>query len=158
AVHDPGRVSWASARFSPDSRRLAAAHEDGEFLIHDLATGQPSRRWRERAPGDVDFSPDGTQIAIVENDQEMVAHALRILDAESGRLARSIPIPPLSWTGVMWSPDGTTLVTPRGDVKIYLWDAATGTRRATLELLAGGIVAAFHPSGALLASTSWDSR
>ena len=34
---------------------------------------------------------------------------------------------------VAWSPDGTTLATPCDDRKIYLWDAATGKRRVTLE-------------------------
>ena len=44
-VNDPGPVSWAAANFSPDSRRIALIHEDGELLIYDLATGRPSRRW-----------------------------------------------------------------------------------------------------------------
>ena len=35
--------------------------------------------------------------------------------------------------GGAWSPDGTTLATPCDDSKIYLWDAATGMRKATLE-------------------------
>ncbi len=34
---------------------------------------------------------------------------------------------------VAWSPDGTTLATPCDDLKIYLWDAATGIRKAILE-------------------------
>jgi WD40 repeat protein/tetratricopeptide (TPR) repeat protein len=59
---------------------------------------------------------------------------------------------------VVWSPDSSTLATPGHDAKIYLWDAATGTRKASLDGNAGGVAAAFHPSGTLLASTSWDSR
>ena len=43
--------------------------------------------------------------------------------------------------------------------KIYLWDAATGRRKVILEPAAkGGMSAAFHPSGALLASNSWGSQ
>ncbi len=53
AVDDPGPV-WRAARFSPDSRRIALVHRDGELLVYDLATGRPSRRWRDprcRRPG-----------------------------------------------------------------------------------------------------------
>ena len=43
--------------------------------------------------------------------------------------------------------------------KIYLWDAATGIRRATLEgHTNSGLVAAFHPAGTLLASNGWEGR
>src|SRR5262249_17939512 len=61
-----------------------------------------------------------------------------------------------------WSPDGTALATPCEDQKIYLWDAATGTRKATLEghiyRIGWGGWAAFHPAGTLLASTGWEGR
>src|SRR5262249_33498932 len=97
AVNDPGHVSWGAARFSPDSRRLAVAHEDRELLIYDLATGQPSRRWRERALSEPVFSPDGTRLALLDHDGR-VSSSVRILEAESGRLVRSIPIPQLSLT------------------------------------------------------------
>ena len=157
AVKDPGPVSWGAARFSPDSRRLAVAHADGEFLIYDLATGQPRRRWRERSPSDPVFSPDGTLIALMDHDGRVYS-SLRILEAESGRIVRSIPIPQLPLEGMVWSPDGATLATTSGEAKIYLWDATTTTRKATLDGLSGGASAAFHPSGALLASTSWDGR
>ena len=51
---------------------------------------------------------------------------------------------------VAWSPDGTTLATACDDPKIYLWDAATGTRKAVLEgSTNSGLIAAFHPSGTL---------
>ncbi|HZW32333.1 MAG TPA: protein kinase [Isosphaeraceae bacterium] len=158
SVNDPGQVAGGAARFSPDSRRIAVAHADGEFLMYDLATGQPGRRWRERAPSDPAFSPDGIQIALVENDQR-VSSSLRILKAESGRIVRSIPIPNLSLVGIVWSPDGTTLATPCEDSKIYLWDAATGNRKAVLEGSTNtGLRASFHPAGTLLASNGWEGR
>ena len=66
---------------------------------------------------------------------------------------------PAPRTTVAWSPDGTTLATPCDDRKIYLWDAATGIRRATLEgTTNGGLHAAFHPAGTLLASNGWEGR
>ena len=82
----------------------------------------------------------------------------QIIEAESGKLVRSIPLPTRVET-VAWSADGTTLATPCDDRKIYLWDAATGTRRATLEGSTNfGLRAAFHPAGTLLASNGWEGR
>ena len=43
--------------------------------------------------------------------------------------------------------------------KIYLYDAATGIRKATLEgSTNAGITSAFHPAGTLLASNGWEGR
>ena len=51
-----------------------------------------------------------------------------------------------SGSGIAWSPDGTTLATPCDDLKTYLWDPATGTRKETLEGSTSIIMnAAFHP-------------
>ena len=48
---------------------------------------------------------------------------------------------------VAWSPDGSTLATPRSDGRMELWDIATGIRRASLEGLTGTIVGAgFRPA------------
>ena len=45
------------------------------------------------------------------------------------------------------------------DAKIYICDAATGDRKATLEGHTNyGVRSEFHPGGTLLASTSWDGR
>ncbi|HZW34975.1 MAG TPA: tetratricopeptide repeat protein, partial [Isosphaeraceae bacterium] len=148
-----------AAQFSPDSRRIVIGHEDGEFLLYNLATGQPSRRWRQRAPSELAFSPDGARIALLERNDRRFSDSLRILEAESGRLVRSIPIPRLPLTTVVWSPDGTTLATPCSDGKIYLWDAATGIRKVTLEGHTNeGLFVGFHPAGTVLASDGWERR
>jgi serine/threonine protein kinase/WD40 repeat protein len=157
AANDAGPVSGGhTTRFSPDSRRLALAHDDGELLVYDLATGQPSRRWRGPAWAQhLDFRGDGAQIAVLYAEKSPTC---RILETETGRLVRSISLP----TGgewVTWSPDSTTLATLCDDTKIYLWDAATGTRRATLEgHISQGLRASFHPAGTLLASNGWEDR
>jgi len=154
AVEDPG-CNWRGARFSPDSRRIAVAHQDGDLLVFDLATGRPCRRWRERATR-LAFRPDGAQIAVIDNESN--PPTCRILEGESGRLVRTFPVRAAA-DDVAWGPDGTTLATPSNDSKIDLWDAATGIRRATLEGHdPGGLSAFFHPAGALLASNGWENR
>jgi WD40 repeat protein len=90
--------------------------------------------------------------------KEQTKSTCQILEAESGRLVRSIPLR-ASAAGVAWSPGGDTLATPCDDCKIDIWDAATGARKASLEGLANfGLLAAFHPAGTLLASNGWENR
>jgi WD40 repeat protein len=155
---DPGPVSWGTFRFSPDRKRMILAHEGGEFRLYDLVTGQLEHHWTGSAGAHaVAFRPDGLLIALTS--QEGNESTCRIVEAESGRLVRLIPLPILTRSPLDWSPDGSTLAIPCEDRKIYLYDAATGTRRALLEgHINLGLSAAFHPSGALLASGGWEGR
>ena len=156
-LNDPGRLAGGSAQFSPDGRRLVLAHEDGAILDYDLATGQLRRRWRvpaQEGPRGLVFRPDGVQLAIGSAASDSPCS---ILETETGRLVRTIAQPghgPLAW-----SPDGTTLATTGDDRKIYLWEAATGIRKAILEGHTNfGLRAGFHPAGTLLASNGWEGR
>jgi eukaryotic-like serine/threonine-protein kinase len=159
-VNDPGPVSHGvAATFSPDCRRIGVGHDDGELIVYGLATGQPSRRWRVPAPlRSLAFSADGAQIAVLCEEQKN--QFCRISEAETGRLVRSFPLPSGEGPNIAWSPDGATLaISGGGDSKIYLWDAATGTRKATLEGSTNGAInTAFHPAGTPLASIGWDDR
>ena len=145
------------AKFTPDSRRFGVGHDNKQVVVYDLTTGQAS--WRHvlpAVPRDLAFRSDGTEIAVLYSEQ---AHSTcRILEARSGRVLRSIPLPATEET-VAWSPDGSAIATTGPDSKISIWDAATGARRAALEgHTTQGLVAAFDPSGALLASNDWEGR
>jgi serine/threonine protein kinase/WD40 repeat protein len=154
-LDDPGPVAGAAAKFSPDSRRLAVARADGTFVIYDLPGGRPRRSWRGPAPGDPVFSPDGKQLAIIYDEKNP---AWRVFDEETGQLVREIPLPSY-FLGPVWSSDGATLAAACGDSKIYLYDVATGVRKATLEgSIQSGIHVAFHPGNTLLASNGWEHR
>jgi serine/threonine protein kinase/WD40 repeat protein len=153
-VSDPGPVQ-DRARFSSDSRRIGLLRADGDLVVYDLPTGRPSRRWRVPRPGVLAFRPDGAQIAALSGEN---GAACRILDTETGKLARSIPLR-ANGVGVQWSPDGTTLTTTCGDCLIYIWDAATGALKCTLRgHTNGGLGSTFHPAGTLVASDGWDGR
>ena len=157
AVDEPGPVAGTAARFSPDSRRIALAHPDGEVLIYDLETGRP-RRLRSGL-GDVQdlaFRADGLQIAVTTRDAKQAEHAIFLKwsrAASSGRLRcvdrrRS----PGARTAPLWRLGAT-------DLKIDLWDAPSGILRARLEgSTSGGLHATFHPAGKLLASNGWENR
>jgi WD40 repeat protein len=156
ALDDQSAGVAGAARFSPDGRWIAVGHRDGEIVIYDLATGQPRLRPRGPNPASPVFSPDGTRIAVAERDGKK--DICQIIEVQTGRPIRSFEIRPGTEAPV-WSPDGTTLATPCGDSKIYLWDVATGIRRATLEgHINSGLIAAFHPAGTLLASNGFEGR
>ena len=77
---------------------------------------------------------------------------------KTGRLVRTIRLRTEA-DHFAWSPDGTTLAVSGSDTKIDLWDAATSTRRATLEGHYNvGIRVAYHPAGTILASTDWSGQ
>jgi serine/threonine protein kinase/WD40 repeat protein/tetratricopeptide (TPR) repeat protein len=155
AVNVPG-AARRGVRFTPDSLRIAMAPKDDAVHLYELATGRNIARWPVRAPGDVAFSWDGTRIAVISVAEPR--DSCLILDVESGRLVRSIPLVSGS-NGVAWSPDGTTLATSCDDWKVYLWATSTGARTAVLAgHSSGGVHAAFHPAGALVASNGWEGR
>ncbi len=156
AVSDPGPVGASAAKFSPDSRRIAVGRQDGKVVVYELATGLAKARWTEPAPiRDLAFRWDGAQIAVTSFE---TGPTCRIVEAESGRLRRSIKLPTTA-EGVAWSPDGTSLATTCLDQKIYLWDTATGAPKCRfVETPTLGLRAAFHPAGTLLASNGWESR
>ena len=157
ALDAPGPVQWSAARFSPDSRRIAVCRRDGATLIYDLATGRPGGSWAGPASGqDLAFGADGTRIATLHN--EPGTSTCRIVESDSGRLLKAIPLP-FAGDRVSWSHDGRTLATSCLDSKIYLWDAVTGRRKAVLEGSTDSVfLVDFHPSGTLLASNGWESR
>ena len=154
---DPGPVYGYSARFSPDSRRIALFHNnDRELKIYNLATGRLDKRWPLPAPGNLEFRPDGAQIAVVYTDAAQ--NACRILDAHTGQVVVSFPLPSGGNGYIAWSSDGATLAYANDDLKIYLYDTA-GKRKATLEgSTFKGIVVGFHPAGTLLAGTCLEKR
>ena len=151
----PAPVSGTAARFSPDGRQIALAHDDGSLAFYDLKSGQCTRSSSGPAPAsDLEFLPDGGEIAVVCRQRKAIC---RILHADTGKEVREISLP--SAGSVTWSPDGSTVAIGGDDKRITLWNAATGDRGATLERLgSAGLRTAFHPSGTLLASNGWESR
>ncbi len=155
-LNDLGPVVSDAARFSPDSHRLAVVNESHELIMYDLTARRQCGRWTVPGLASLAFRPDGAEIAFINNESK--PPTCRILDGITGRLVREFSLRARS-NKVAWSPDGITIAAPRDDQKIDLWDAATGSLRATLEgHTTDGISAAFHPAGALLASQDWSGR
>ena len=158
SVQDSPRLSYGiAASFSPDSLRIAVGIDNGELVVYDLATGQAQRRQRlPSAPRDLAFRADGTQIAVVHDDQ--ATSTCQILATETGQLGRAITLPTRA-SRVAWSPDGSAIATACEDSRIYVWATATGVRKASLDgHTTPGLRTAFDASGALLVSNDWGDR
>jgi WD40 repeat protein len=120
------------------------------------------------------FSPNGDALATVYKLGDSPGR-IEIFDVPSGDLRVSVNVDEPSRTRpilpiyVAWSSDGRTLATlGRDDARIYLWDAACGVRRATLQRRESTMpvwAVAFSPDGATLAAAEadgtlafWDAR
>ena len=141
AVRDPGRV-WRGVRFSPDSRRIAVAHEDGGLFLWDLANGRPSQPWPTGRSDRLAFRPDGGQIAIIDNGAE--PPICRILEGVTGRLVYSFPLRGTA-DDVAWAP------------QIRSWQLQATTPRSTfgtLSLASGARLSKAIPVAACLRNST----
>jgi serine/threonine protein kinase/WD40 repeat protein len=138
--------------FSQDSRFFYRSCADGAISVYDLASGQ-----EKRLPGQHRFNrlmsnPGNTRLACSSRDDPRV----EIRDVASGKTLRTLTCP-AGVSASAWSSDGKRLATACMDFNIYVWDAETGQRQATLvghESLIECV--AFNHAGDLLASSSYD--
>ena len=153
------RRSSRSLAYSPDGKTLAAAEWDDVVTLRDPETGDV-RKYARRAQG---------------TDQRGRLHAQRPANAPRSRPGSTAP--PGSGTSrpagrsapfaghadrlldLSISPDGKTLATASADKTVRLWDLATGTLRATLEVHASAVeVLKFSPDGKTLVSGGRTTR
>jgi uncharacterized protein with WD repeat len=99
---------------------------------------------------DVQFSPDGRQLAIVSVDG-----LLRVVDLHMGKEWRTYngAAGPLHVTA--WSPDGRQIAAAGFDKSVHIWDVATGAEIATLPGHSGWVMSLeYSPDGRYLASAA----
>jgi WD40 repeat protein len=73
------------------------------------------------------FSPDGTRLAMVEQDGRLVVWDAKTCKRQWEATAfGGPPIWPYRVGGGNWSPDGTRIVTTTADGRVQLWDTSTG--------------------------------
>ena len=101
----------------------------------------------------VAFSPDGKSLASASWD-----NSIKLWDASSGSLLRTLSGHSDSVTSVAFSPDGKSLASASYDNSIKLWDASSGSLLRTLSGHSNTVSSvAFSPDGKSLASASYDN-
>jgi WD40 repeat protein/Flp pilus assembly protein TadD len=135
--------------FHPDGKRLSSLSRH-EWKVWDLAAGKEAftPEAQETGGGALACSPDGRLVAVADT-----RNAVKVLDAGTGRLLRTLSGHRDRVEAVAFHPDGQTLATASDDRTVRLWDPHAGTARATLrghgEAVRG---VAFSPDGRMLAS------
>ena len=148
-----GHRHWVlSVAFSPDGKTLASGSYDN-IRLWDVETGTNTTTFSGFIDAlSVAFSPDGTILASGSQD-----FAVRLWDAETGRVIATLEEHTDEVPSVAFSPDGTILASGSRDRTIKLWEVVTGDEIATLERHADVVLSvAFSPDGTILASGSQD--
>jgi outer membrane protein assembly factor BamB len=146
---NPSRNAMA---ISPDSRYLAAAHEEN-LVIWDISTGKVVRRWTGIWPKAVAFSPDGRWLGTGWGSHG--GDDLQIRSVATWEVVRTITgVPGKTPTKIVFSPDGALVVsTPELTTnQTKVWEVATG--KVVREWTTPGVVldVAISPDGLHLAT------
>ena len=143
-----------SVAFSPDSRLLVTAGDDGAVYVWDAETGALEQELRrdDEAIKSAQFSPDGARIVTAHE-----GGAACIWNAKTGTLERTLPAGEGILYSAQFSPDGARIVTASEDRTVRVWDAATGTETLTLRGHTRAVHSAqFSPDGARIVTASED--
>ena len=139
--------------FRPDRKTIVSAGTsyDRTIRIWDVNTGRNLRTFRYRV-FDVAFSPNGKMIVGGSYDKN-----LYLLDADTGKLGRTLSGHTDFVWSVAFSPDGKMIASRSRDQTIRLWDANTGKLLRTITLHShlsdrSLYIVIFSPDGKVIAS------
>ena len=149
-------VIW-DVSFSPDGKFLATSGYI-DVTLWDTATGNKLFTLSGASPGAatgfdigvgrVDFSPDGTRLAVADMDG-----VPKVWDLSTRSVALELAGHKTTCKAIAYSPDGKLLATGSDDGVVKLWDSQTGQERFSLtgnKPLVRGV--AFSPDGTRLVS------
>jgi serine/threonine protein kinase len=128
------------AAFSPDGRLLAYQRGNGKgvvhdkLVVHDLEAGRAVAEWAlpgQRMVWSLAFSPNGRRLALGFVDEKKVP-VIQVRKVPTGEVIAHLPHPD-GCTWIVWHPDGQRLAVACDDLRIRLWDVATGKELASWE-------------------------
>ena len=155
AKYTPNTISCRSVAISPDGAAIAIVLTSGRVQVLETKDGSerflPIRTTSEIAMA-VAFSPDSSTLVA---GGAFTDSSIRLWDAHNGQTAGSLE-DHTSWVSdLLFTPDGTRLISSSGDATIRVWDWAA---RKPAEVLRGHLHEiyglAMSPDGRALAS-SW---
>jgi len=160
-------ASYLATAFSREGTPVAfGLTMDGRAKVWNPTTGAALAMLRDAAAPvffrgvDMDlfcaaFSPDGRHLATGGNDKH-----LRLWDATSGQLVKTLSSHTGTVQGLAFSPDGKWLISGGEDRRLLLWDVAAGSLAASFQGGQGAsdhsYRATFSPDGELLATANRD--
>lgn len=139
--------SVASARFSPDGKRIVTGSWDKTARIWDAEKAVSELRLEgghRQYVNDAAFSPDGLRVVTAGDDRTAC-----VWDARTGKLLLTLRGHRDRVASAVFSPDGRQILTASNDKTARVWDAATGK---TLRELVG------HREAVLAATYSRDGK
>ncbi|GAB4550851.1 MAG: hypothetical protein OHK0023_17290 [Anaerolineae bacterium] len=136
-------ISWSS-----DGQKIAvgAGSLVEWFDANTLSLLQRSQVRGTQGEVSVAWSPDSSRIASANLDGN-----LRVRNAASGQVEKTLFGHANGANTVAWHPDGTRLVSSGMDGTVKIWDAATGQNLETIQAGAPVWFAAWNPDGTKLA-------
>ncbi len=107
------RSRTTSVAFSPTGQILASGN-----AVWDVQTGA---RLRELNGDAVAFSPDGQILALTDQTKNPFRNTIQLWDVQTGQQLSTLTGHTDRITGILFAPDGRTLVSASQDGTIRLW-------------------------------------
>lgn len=170
AITRLGKGELGKIHFSPDGSRLAVSSSIG-IWFYDPQTGEELDLLTYTGgipPFAFAYSPDGNTIATANTNEMIIVtgrvesrlpsisgNIVQMRDVTTGEKKTTVSVQTQKVASIVYAPDGNTLATARKqDNTVYLWDAATGKSKGTLERIGKGSVQSFvySPDGNTIAT------
>ena len=165
-----GHSARVRAAYSPDSRRIVSASRDQTIKIWDAESGAVIRTLKDHSSVEnwgvysgtpifyflidisVAYRPDGRRIVATLGDM-----TIKIWDAESGDLIRTLQGHNSYVESAAYSPDGRRIVSASYDNTVNIWDAKSGDLIRSLQSHDNDVrSAAYRTDGRRIVSASFD--